>query len=87
VQHIGYDFHFTKTVRQYVLDALPTTISMTRPMNIETVLTSRDGLKSWREVETMTKFVVWRERCREIFTGKEKNIIQMTREILTEIKT
>jgi hypothetical protein len=40
----------------------------------------------WREVEAVTVFVIWRERCRRIFTDKQQDVLHSVREIQKELK-
>jgi hypothetical protein len=48
------------------------------------LILSKQQDKRWRQIEITTTFVIWRERCRRVFAEQEKDIISISREIMTE---
>jgi zinc-binding in reverse transcriptase len=86
VQHLFYDCQFAKDTRSYILDALPAMVVTKRPQDIQTIFQSGAEQSTRRQIETATVFVLWRERCRRIFVEQEHDVIQITREICTELR-
>jgi hypothetical protein len=40
----------------------------------------------WRQLEAVTVFVIWRERCRRIFSEKEQGVVNAAREVIRKYR-
>jgi zinc-binding in reverse transcriptase len=87
-QHLFVSCSFTRELRRFMTAILPYSPICMDYIHLELVSEVLIGEYNliWRQLEATTIFVLWRERCRRIFSDSEQGMIDVAREIISEHK-
>jgi zinc-binding in reverse transcriptase len=78
---------FSINLRNYVLQTMHSASSdLYQTAQTKQLLLGHQHDRFWQRMEICSIFVIWRQRCRRIFTGKSQDIVQTTREIFSEMR-
>jgi hypothetical protein len=88
-RHIYNECSFTQQLRQYITDVVPLEKGGCRAFTKHAstdIIIQEDHDMYWRQLEAVTVFIIWKERCCRIFEEKEQLITDIVREIFREHK-
>lgn len=83
--HILFTCSLTVQLRNYIIDTVPQDFDRAMAAAFaaarhHTVILEHQT-ENWTQLTVVLYFVLWKERCRRVFSERELNIVQITREI------
>jgi zinc-binding in reverse transcriptase len=74
VRHICSECSFTQQLRAYITNMVPLEQDSCRAFTLQAsadIIIQKENHMYWRQLEVVTVFTIWKERCHGIFDEKE----------------